>query len=245
MGSGKVEMKIIETFRKNPLVLLAALVQSGAFALAGGVYFGPFGWALGAMAGIVVNLSLALAASRIADIAGKRKPLAYTSLAALMLLSPVAVAPAEYVLLIGNVALSQELCVVLALVWSTLPDWAILAAGGVIGKSLVAVETAVQTAPHQEGTAVALRRNGIRTAVALRRTAAEVRNECAALVAQYACKEPQCGWSPSADALIASAQDGKSARSAAASAKAGHVKNKHPKPALADALFAQAKDKQP
>lgn len=231
-------MKIIETFRKNPLVLLAALVQSGAFALAGATYFGPFGWALGAVAGIVVNLSLALAASRIADIAGKRKPLAYTSLAALMLLSPVAVAPAEYVLLIGHVTLSQELCVVLALVWSTLPDWAILAAGGVIGKSLVAVETALQTAPHLEGTADAVRRKSKRTTDA-------VRDECAALVAQYACKEPQCGWSPSADALIASVQEGKSARSAAASAKAGHIKNKHPKPALADALFSQAKDKQP
>lgn len=227
-------MKIIETFRKNPLVLLAALVQSGAFALAGATYFGLFGWALGAVAGIVVNLSLALAASRIAEIAGKRKPLAYTSLAALMLLSPVAVAPAEYVLLIGHVTLSQELCIVLALVWSTLPDWAILAAGGVIGKSLVAVETAL----YQEGTADAVRRKSKRTSDA-------VRDECAALVAQYACKEPQCGWSPSADALIASVQEGKSARSAAASAKAGHVKNKHPKPALADALFAQAKDKQP
>jgi hypothetical protein len=36
-------MKLIETFRKNPLVLLAALVQSGAFSLAGSVYFGWFG----------------------------------------------------------------------------------------------------------------------------------------------------------------------------------------------------------
>ena len=133
-------MKLIETFRKNPLVLLAALMQSGAFALAGSIYFGWFGWVLGAMAGIVVNLSLALAASRVADIAGKRKPMAYTSLVALMLLSPIAVAPAEYALLTTHVSLANELCVVLSLVWSTLPDWAILAAGGVVGKALVTVE---------------------------------------------------------------------------------------------------------
>lgn len=133
-------MKLIDTFRKNPLVLLAALVQSGAFALAGSVYFGPFGWVLGAVAGVVVNLSLALAASRISDIAGKRKPMAYTSLAALMLLSPLAVAPAEYSLLVSHVTLGSSLCMGLAFVWSTLPDWAILAAGGAVGKSLVTVE---------------------------------------------------------------------------------------------------------
>jgi hypothetical protein len=151
-------MKLFETFRKNPLVLLAALVQSGAFALAGSVYFGLFGWVLGAMAGIVVNLSLALAASRVADIAGKRKPMAYTSLVALMLLSPIAVAPAEYALLTTHVSLAQELCIVLSVVWSTLPDWAILAAGGVVGKALVTVEpvaSAIASKPEPQPKKVA------------------------------------------------------------------------------------------
>lgn len=56
-----------------------------------------------------------------------------------------------------------------------------------------------------------------------------VRSECAALSTQYACTEPQCGWSPSVDALIASARAGKNPKTSAASAKAGHAKNKHPR----------------
>jgi hypothetical protein len=70
---------------------------------------------------------------------------------------------------------------------------------------------------------------------------AQVREECAALSAQYACTEAECGWSPSVDALVAAHGAGKSARGAAASAKAGHAKNRHPKDkTLADALFGDA-----
>jgi len=72
-----------------------------------------------------------------------------------------------------------------------------------------------------------------------------VRQECAALSAQYACTEAQCGWSPSVDALSSSARAGKNPRSAAASAKAGHMKNKHPKGRLAEALFENATKEKP
>lgn len=67
---------------------------------------------------------------------------------------------------------------------------------------------------------------------------AQVRDECAALAAQYACTEPQCGWSPSVDALMKAQSAGKNPKSAAASAKAGHVKNRHK--TLADGLFDPA-----
>jgi len=75
---------------------------------------------------------------------------------------------------------------------------------------------------HNAGGSGIVRRGG-------KRSASDVRSECTALAAQYACTHPQCGWTPSVDALIASVQNGKSAKTSAASAKAGHVKNKHPK----------------
>jgi Flp pilus assembly protein TadB len=90
----------------------------------------------------------------------------------------------------------------------------------------------------------AVRTHKKRSADAGASTAEAVRTQCGALSAQYACKEAQCGWSPSVDALIASAQAGKSAKSAAASAKAGHMKNRHPKEkALAEVLFDSAVSK--
>lgn len=135
-------MKLLDTFKKSPLVLLAALVQSLAFALAGSVYFGPFGWAMGGLAGVVVNLSMAYAASRISEIAKGRRGLAWAAFGVLFSLSPLAVAPAEYHLLDGKFPV--WVCVTLALVWSILPDAAIIASGGVAGKSLVVSEQPAQ-----------------------------------------------------------------------------------------------------
>jgi MFS family permease len=135
-------MKLFDTFKKSPLILLAALVQSLAFALAGSVYFGSFGWVMGGLAGVVVNLSMAYASSRISEIAKARRALAWAAFGVLFILSPLAVAPAEYHLLDGKFPV--WVCVVLALVWSILPDAAIIAAGGVAGKSLVVAEQPAQ-----------------------------------------------------------------------------------------------------
>ena len=155
-------MKLLDTFRKSPLVLLAAIVQAGAFALAGSVYFGPFGWGLGAAAGVVVNLSMALAASRISEIAKVRRGLAWGAFAVLFCLSPLAVAPAEYLLLTAHTAtLPPLLLIAVAVVWSILPDAAIIAAGGVTGKSLVVSEQVAQPAPQRERKAKKLPRNHI------------------------------------------------------------------------------------
>lgn len=139
-------MKIFDTFKKNPLVLLAAIVQAAAFALAGSVYFGPFGWLLGGGAGVVVNLSMALASSRISEIAKARRPLAWAAFLLLFALSPFAVAPAEYLLLSSRAALLPQLAILVAIVWSLLPDAAIIAAGGVAGRALVTVDQATPAA---------------------------------------------------------------------------------------------------
>jgi len=89
--------------------------------------------------------------------------------------------------------------------------------------------------------AVAVRANKKRSTSAGAPSADALRAEGAGFSAQYACKEPQCGWSPSVDALVASAQAGKSARGAAASSKAGHMKNRHPKQSLVVELFSNVK----
>jgi hypothetical protein len=70
-----------------------------------------------------------------------------------------------------------------------------------------------------------------------------VRQECAALSAQYACTELQCGWSPSLDALYAAAQAGKSIKNSAASSKAGHVKNQHKPIAIDQSLLINKGEK--
>ncbi len=84
-------------------------------------------------------------------------------------------------------------------------------------------------AAHGADGTSAVRGQSMRSARAGAPSADAVRAECVALSAQYACTDAQCGWIPSVDALVAAHGAGKSAKSAAASAKAGHVKNKHPR----------------
>jgi len=81
-------------FELKHLPYIAALFQAAQFGHAGSVYFGPFGWVIG---GILANLAVASASSRISDISDKRKPLAYVLMVILLLLSPGAIAPAAFI----------------------------------------------------------------------------------------------------------------------------------------------------
>lgn len=180
----------------------------------------------GMIVGIVVSVSLAVAASRYGSLHGKnRTRQATAALIGLLVLSPIVVSPVIYYSLPMNF-LNEPLRVVWSVVWVLIADIAIVAAGAASDKGLINLTDA----PAED--------EGAQTAGAVRgkkkRTADALRNECAALSAQYACAEPQCGWTPSVDALIASAQSSKSAKNSAASAKAGHMKNKHPKPITID-----------
>jgi hypothetical protein len=91
---GSIMKKIFEL---KHLPYLAALFQAVQFAHAGSIYFGPFGWVIGGVGGVLANLAIASAASRISDIPASRKPLAYLFGVIMLLISPMAIAPAAYI----------------------------------------------------------------------------------------------------------------------------------------------------
>ena len=209
------------------ILFLAASFAAYNFGLAGGYIEGTKFSLGGLVAGVVVNVSLAIAASRYGSLKGdKRTRQATLAFVTMMVFSPVLVSPVVYYSLPATF-LSVPLRWAWAITWPMLADLAIVLAGAVSGKGLIALSEA--SAAQGAASAVGVRTHKNRSADA-------VRQECAALSAQYACTEAHCSWSPSVDALIASARAGKSAKNAAASAKAGHVKNNHPK-GLAEVLF--------
>jgi MFS family permease len=112
----------------NPVWLpyMGAFVQAVLFGLAGYEYFnlGLWGAAAGLGVGAVVNLSMAVASSRISDIAKSRKPLAYLSLIGLFALSPV--------IICSSLGWS-----VANLSWSLAADLSIMLTGAIAGKTLI------------------------------------------------------------------------------------------------------------
>jgi hypothetical protein len=146
--------------------------------------------------------------------------------------SALMVAPALYILWTKTLPFHPIFIGIMAGVGAVAPDVAITVGGFAASDSerRSATKSATQSGAGADGSA--------KGAGAVRskpnRSADAVRIECAALSAQYACTEAQCGWSPSVDALIASASAGKSAKNSASSAKAGHMKNKHPKSIVID-----------
>lgn len=221
------------------ILVLAAAYAAYNFGLVGGyVEHGERGrFSVGGFAaGIVVNVSLAIAASRFGSLTGKmRTKQATIAFVGMMVLAPAVVAPVIYYSLPETFLGGGVFRALWALAYPLVADLAIVLAGSVTGKGLIALtedkpQVQVQSDAGANGSALtagAVRGKGKRSSDA-------VREECAALSAQYACAEPQCGWSPSVDALVESARAGKSAKTAAASAKAGHAKNKHPKPIAID-----------
>lgn len=114
----------------NPKYLpyFGAIVQAILFSIAGNEYFPAFGWLVGLGVGAVVNYSVALASSRINDIAKNRKPLAFLALALLFALSPVIICS----------TLGWSLA---TFSWSVACDLSIVLAGAISGKSLLPAET--------------------------------------------------------------------------------------------------------
>lgn len=119
----------LKKFDIKNLPYMGATVQAGLFALAGYHYFqlGPWGAVVGFGVGAVVNISLAVASSRISDIAQKRLPLARISLFGMFLLSPVTI----------TLSLFAPSSVFTSIAWAASPDLAIVLAGAIAGKSLV------------------------------------------------------------------------------------------------------------
>lgn len=107
------------------LPYFGAMVQAVLFSIAGNSFFPVMGWLAGLGVGAVVNWSLAVASSRVSDIAKNRKPLAYLALACLFCLSPVIICST----LGWSVANFS---------WSVASDLSILLTGAIVGKGLVA-----------------------------------------------------------------------------------------------------------
>ena len=109
------------------LPYMGAIVQAGLFAIAGYHYFdlGAWGALAGFGVGMLVNFSMAIASSRISDIAKSRKPLAYAALLLLFCVSP-AVIVSSLGFTLAN------------LFWSLAADLSIMLTGAIAGKSLVA-----------------------------------------------------------------------------------------------------------
>jgi hypothetical protein len=223
------------------ILTLAAAFAAYNFGLAGGYIEGTKFSVGGVIAGVVVNISLAIASSRYGSLNGKtRTRQATVAFVVMLVLAPAIVAPVVFYRLPETFLGVWWLRAVYSLAYALVADMAIVAMGAVSGKALIALseQTAAGAPAGAEGsatTAPAVRKSAKRSADA-------VRDKCAALSAQYACTEAQCGWSPSVDALIASAGAGKNPRSAAASAKAGHFKNAHPKPIAIDQSLLVRKD---
>lgn len=121
----------------NPVSLpyMGAAVQAVLFALSGYKYFnlGLWGAAAGLGVGAVVNLSMAVASSRISDIAKARRGLAYLSLIGLYILSPV--------IICSSLGWSMA-----NLSWALAADTSILLTGAIAGRGLIAQEPAQSVA---------------------------------------------------------------------------------------------------
>lgn len=145
-----------KTFELKHLPYIAALFQAVQFAHAGSIYFGPFGWVIGGIGGILANLAVASAASRISEISDKRKPLAYLLGSILLLLSPMAIAPAAFISA-SAIALPWARLMV-AIVWALIPDLSIALTGAIVGKSLIS-----NGQPQPKSTAQQTKSKGKRT----------------------------------------------------------------------------------
>jgi hypothetical protein len=121
-------MKKITLDIKKNMPYIAALVQAGLFAKAGSEYFGQFGWLIGFGVGAVVNYSIAMASSRVNDVAKKRKGMAVVSLAVMLVLSPATIA----------MSLFMPESVFTAVSWAVCVDLSIVLAGSITGKSFIA-----------------------------------------------------------------------------------------------------------
>lgn len=217
------------TFEKL-ILFLAASFAAYNFGLAGGYIEGRGGQISigGLIAGAVVNLTLAVAASRYGSLTGRNRTRQATiAFLAMLMIAPLIVSPAIYYSLPVTFLAHPLLRAFWSVGWASGPDLAIVLAGAVSGKGLVHLgEPQPTVRPAQSApSAAAVRRqaSAVREQEAARASA--LRSQAAELVAQYACT--QCDWKPSAEALIAAAEAGRNPKIAAASAKAGHVKNNH------------------
>ncbi len=120
---------------KKQLPFYAAIVQTIQYAVAGYLLLEWIGaFSVGTM-GALVSLSMAYAASQVADVAKGRKLQSYLALIGLIVLSPILVGTATFYHL--TIIVNPVWRGVVAAVWGIIPDGAVALAGFVAGRGLV------------------------------------------------------------------------------------------------------------
>ena len=176
------------------ILFLAAGFAAYNFGLAGGYIEGMQFSIGGLVAGVVVNVSLAIAASRYGSLKGdKRTRQATAAFLIILVLSPVLVSPVMFYRL-PETFLTIPLRWAWAIAWPMVADLAIVLAGAVSGKGLIALSegSAAQSnagATDSAKSAIAVRRTKLQSAksashsVALRRTYPRRCEHCATEIA--------------------------------------------------------------
>lgn len=134
------------------ILILAASFAAYNFGLAGGYIEGTKFSIGGLIAGIVVNITIAVASSRFGGLKGKtRTRQALAAFVGMLFLSPMLVAPVIFYSLPGTFLGVWWLRALWSIGWALAADLAIVLAGAVSGKGLLALSD--ETATHSAGTA--------------------------------------------------------------------------------------------
>ena len=149
-------------FDPKTLPYLMAGIQSIQYAHAGYVYGNTFGAiALGAV-GVGVSLSVAVASSRINDIAVKRKKSAWVAFWSLLIFSPIIVGVAMFYYLSVPDVWPR---VIVAAMWGLASDVPVALSGFITGKGLVADDKQPATSTLRPATRPATKKSKISAAM--------------------------------------------------------------------------------
>ena len=206
------------------ILLLAASFAAYNFGLAGGYIEGTKFSPGGLIAGIVVNISIAIAASRFGTLGAKRTRQASYALMGMLFLSPLLVSPVIFYHLPETFLGIWPLRAAWAVGWPLVADLAIVLSGAVSGKGLIALSDAgaTKSKPAAKGAA--------KTA-SNKSQSAKTATESSALKRTYPRKCEHC-----TEML-------RTANSVGAHMKKHHPELCKPKKSLAEALFTPADHK--
>lgn len=202
------------------VLILAASFAAYNFGLAGGYIEGTHFSMGGLIAGVVVNVSLAIASSRFGSLKGiNRTRQARAAFIVMLMLSPVLVSPVVYYSLPVTFLGHWILRAAWSVAWPLVADLAIVLAGAVSGKGLISLATAQSAKPAG------------RLRAGLRVSAAQSAKPAAQKAQVYECAVAGCGYSTPSQPSLA--------------AHMSHHGRKTRRDALAGALFEKARKEQP
>lgn len=199
------------------ILFLAAGFAAYNFGLAGG-YVEHTSFSIGGLiAGVVVNITIAIAASRFGTLKGRRVNQAMVAFIGMLFISPIIVSPVIFYKLPDTFLGIWQLRAVWAVAWPLVADLAIVLAGAVSGKGLIALS---EESPTQSRPSAAQTTKTARTAkatVAVKRTYPRKCEHCTEII--------------------------KSPNAVGAHMKKHHPELCKPKKSLADALFETTEKK--